>query len=253
MLYEMNKIIKRIFIGSPKNFESDFESKKTISSVLVNFGFCSARAAKNFCLRNEVVVNGEKISDRKFLVSKDDDILVNEEKIILPDEVYVFLDKPEGFVSSHASDSHRTVYELVPREVREYCTRTRGLSPLHSVGRLDAETTGLLILTTDGFFSHFFSSPENEIRKKYEVLLRDFVGEAEQGEYTRACARGMILPPEKKAAAEKAAPSELSFISGNECEITVTEGKFHEVRRIFRALGNEVVKLRRTEFGQWRL
>ncbi|MBR0031525.1 MAG: rRNA pseudouridine synthase [Treponema sp.] len=245
----MNKIIKQILIGSPKNFES----KKTISSVLVNFGFCSVRAAKNFCLRNEVVVNGKKISDKKSLVSKSDEIFVNKEKIIIPDDVFVLIDKPLGFVTSRVSDRHRTVYELVPEQVTDYCNHTRGLTPLHAVGRLDADTTGLLILTTDGFFSHYMTDPKNEIPKEYLVTLRTPVESPEQAEYKSMCERGIILPAEKKAPEEKSGPAKLSFISQTKCKITVTEGKFHEVRRIFGALGNEVSELRRTKLWEFSL
>ena len=230
-----------------------FSFKKSLATVLINFGFCSARAANNFCLKNEIRVNGERIQSKKFLVSKGDEIFVNKEKITLPDELYFFIDKPKGFVTSHVSDSHKTVYSLVPKTILEHVEKTRGLSPLHTVGRLDCDSEGLLIFTTDGNFSHFYADPKNKIPKTYFIRLKTEVSEIEKSEYVKKAGNGIVLPPEKKFGEEQADSAELVFSSGTECQITVTEGKFHEVKRIFRALGNEVVHLKRTGFGDWEL
>lgn len=232
-------------------FEYNF--KKTLASILVNFGLCSDRSAKNFLLKNQILVNGIKITDRKFLVAKTDSISVNGEKLVQNEDVYLILNKPAGFVCSTVSDSHKTVYELVPPEILDYCRKTKGLSPLHTVGRLDCDTEGLLILTTDGAFSHFYADPKNRIQKKYFVRLKEKVSEEKQLEYKKNAESGLILPAEKKAGEEKADSAMIEFLSENECEITVTEGKFHEVKRIFRSLGNEVIYLKRIQFGDFKL
>lgn len=159
---------------------------------------------------------------------------------------YFLFNKPSGAVCSRVSDSHRTVFEFFPENL-----------VLHTVGRLDKDTEGLLLVTNDGKFSNFLSRPENCIKKTYFVRLRDDFSDKIEI-YKKASATGVILPPEKKAGEQKSAPFELTFFQDsskpqNELEITVTEGKFHEVKRIFRSLGNEVVYLKRTGFSFLRL
>lgn len=166
-------------------------------------------------------------------------------KRIEPQIKYYFLfNKPSGAVCSTVSDSHKTVFDYFPKELA-----------LHTVGRLDKDTEGLLLVTNDGKFSNFLSRPENKIKKTYFVRLKDDFSDKTEL-YKNASKTGILLPPEKKAGEQKSAPFELTFppessISQpqNELEITVTEGKFHEVKRIFRALGNEVVYLKRTGFS----
>lgn len=171
---------------------------------------------------------------------------------------YFLFNKPSGTVCSTVSDSHKTVFEFFPDDLN-----------LHTVGRLDKDTEGLLIVTNDGKFSNFLSRPENKIKKTYFVRLKnDFSNQMDF--YKKAAETGVVLPPEKKAGEQKSSPFELAFPfpaekqqPQTELEITVTEGKFHEVKRIFRALGNEVIYLKRTglsflkldenlECGTWR-
>lgn len=188
-------------------------------------------------------------------------------------EIYLMMNKPAGYVCSAASDSHKTVYELLPQELQYLVKNAKRGHRLHTIGRLDAATTGLLLFTTDGMFSHKIASgapdpapavpvpalavPEPVegpfknplITKTYLAILKNPVNNELQKEYISKAAAGLILPPEKKAPEQKAAPAELSFINESTCQIKVCEGKFHEVRRIFRALGNEVIELKRTAIG----
>ena len=176
------------------------------------------------------------------------------------------MNKPAGYVCSAASDSHKTVYELLPPELQYLVKNAKRGHRLHTIGRLDAATPGLLLFTTDGMFSHTIASgasvsapavPEPVegscknplITKTYLAILKNPVNKELQKEYISKAAAGLILPPEKKAPEQKAAPAELSFINERTCLIKVCEGKFHEVRRIFRALGNEVLELKRIAIG----
>lgn len=165
-------------------------------------------------------------------------------------EVYIYLvmNKPAGFVCSAVSDSHKTVYDLLTPELKGLvCGAPRG-SRLHTVGRLDCDTSGLLLLTNDGKFSHVITA--GRVTKTYCARLKLPLSAAQQEAYKSLAAAGLTLPPEKKYGEQKAAPAELTFTADNICEITVCEGKFHEVRRIFCALGNEVVGLERIAIGR---
>ena len=165
------------------------------------------------------------------------------------DNLYLIMNKPAGYVCSAVSDSHKTVYELLPPEMQDLVQNAKRGHRLHTIGRLDCDTSGLLLLTTDGNFSHKISASRKiggaELDKTYSVELLKSVSQSEQIEYQVYAAAGVTLPPEKKFGEQKAAPAKIEWLSENKCKITVTEGKFHEVRRLFRALGNEVVKLER--------
>ena len=178
-------------------------------------------------------------------------------------EIYLVMNKPKGYVCSAASDSHKTVYELLPPELQDLVKNAKRGHRLHTIGRLDADTTGLLLLTTDGMFSHRIASGVPElvegpckkahITKTYIAKLEYEVSHAQQTQYISRAAQGLTLPPDKKAPEQQAAPAKLCFINENTCKITVTEGKFHEVRRIFKALENEVTELERTAIGAFEL
>ena len=155
------------------------------------------------------------------------------------------MNKPCGYVCSAVSDSHKTVYELLPPELQSLVKDAKRGERLHTVGRLDCNTSGLLLLTTDGDFSNYMTRPENHISKTYEAELSFPVEPDKQPEYISRAATGVILPAEKKAPEQKSTGAQLQFLSLTRCLITLTEGKFHEVRRLFRALGNEVTGLKR--------
>lgn len=173
----------------------------------------------------------------------------------MAENIYLIMNKPKGYVCSAASDSHKTVYELLPQELQDLVKNAKRGHRLHTIGRLDADTSGLLLLTTDGKFSHKIAfapstgSGTAGITKTYLAILKNPVNAEVQKEYIAKAAAGLILPPEKKAPEQPAAPAKLHFINSDICEITVTEGKFHEVRRIFKALGNEVTELKRIAIG----
>ena len=162
------------------------------------------------------------------------------------------MNKPCGYVCSAASDSHKTVYELLTPELRAQVSGAPRGCRLHTVGRLDCDTSGLLLITNDGKFSNRITAG-HRISKTYRAKLAAPVSAENQKEYTSRAATGLVLPPEKKYGEQKALPASLIFEAPNVCKITVNEGKFHEVRRIFRALGNEVSELERLAIGKLEL
>ena len=200
-------------------------------------------------------------------------------------EIYLIMNKPKGYVCSAASDSHKTVYQLLTPDLQELVKNAKRGHRLHTIGRLDADTTGLLLLTTDGMFSHRIAAsrpstssgtpgstgstgstqdagvPEPvegpykkaHITKTYIAKLEYEVSHAQQTQYITRASQGLTLPPEKKSPEQQAAPAVIHFITPETCEITVSEGKFHEVRRIFKALGNEVTALERIAIGKLKL
>jgi len=170
-----------------------------------------------------------------------------------PEKIYLLMNKPCGYVCSAVSDSHKTVYELLPGPLRSLARNAKRGERLHTVGRLDCNTSGLLLFTTDGNFSNYLTRPENHIPKTYEVTLKTPVEETEQTDYVSRTKQGVILPAEKKAPEQKSAGALLEFLAPAFCRITLTEGKFHEVCRLFMALGNEVVELKRVSFGKYKL
>ncbi len=188
--------------------------------------------------------------------------------------IYLVMNKPCGYVCAAASDSHKTVYELLTPELQKLVKNAPRGQRLHTIGRLDCDTSGLLLLTNDGLFSHKIAAkPENEvmsdnddsqrdgsnkilpsaISKSYRAKLAAPVNPESQLLYIKRASEGLTLPPEKKAGEEKCEPAQITFITEDCCEITVHEGKFHEVRRIFRALGNEVKALERISIGRLKL
>ena len=168
------------------------------------------------------------------------------------EKIYIVMNKPCGYVCSAVSDSHKTVYDLLTPELRELVQGAKRGSRLHTIGRLDCDTSGLLLFTTDGFFSHRIAAM-SEITKTYRATLSTPVTNKARQEYITRASQGLTLPPEKKNGEQQAEPAALHFIKPDLCEITIHEGKFHEVRRIFRALGNEVKDLERISIGSLQL
>ena len=177
--------------------------------------------------------------------------------------IYLIMNKPCGYVCSAVSDSHKTVYELLTPELQNLVSDAPRGCRLHTVGRLDCDTSGLLLITNDGKFSHRVAADE-VVTKTYRARLLSPVAQENQKSYISRAAAGLTLPPEKKYGEQFALPAILEFETSCICKITVHEGKFHEVRRIFRALGNEVSALERIaiggltlpkeiEPGQWRM
>ena len=220
-----------------------------LARVLINHGFCSLRSARNFLRKNDVLVNGGRILECGFPVKIErDEISVNGNALKKQKHLYIMLNKPAGFVCSFVSDRHPVVYELVSSVVIP-----ENLGKLHSVGRLDCDTSGLLLFTTNGSFSHKAAAPDFKIEKKYFVRLEKTVEETGQAAYKIMFEEGVVLPAEKKAAEQKALPAALEFLSDRECVVAVREGRFHQIKRMFMAVENRVEFLKRIQFGNLKL
>ena len=166
---------------------------------------------------------------------------------------YLVLNKPKGYVCSAVSDSHKTIYSLLPKSFQDLVQNAKRGERIHTVGRLDSLTSGLIFITNDGHFSHYITSPESNISKVYEVELEKSINKEEQEKYIIKAKQGLLLPADKKKGEEMAGPSTITFLSNNKCTIEINEGKFHQVRRTFTALGNNVIELKRIKIGSFHL
>ena len=170
----------------------------------------------------------------------------------MTEKIYLVMNKPCSYVCSAVSDSHKTVYDLLSPDLQKLVQGAKRGQRLHTIGRLDSNTSGLLLFTTDGLFSHNVAANAS-ITKSYRAKLVKSVSLDQQTVYIEKAASGLTLPPEKKYGEQQAKPAVLHFIKDDLCEITVQEGKFHEVRRIFLALENEVAELERISIGGFQL
>ncbi|HRO88114.1 pseudouridine synthase [Denitratimonas tolerans] len=153
--------------------------------------------------------------------------------------IVIALDKPAGYTCS-TRDPSRLVYDLLPPRFRR---RTPALS---SVGRLDRDTTGLLLLTDDGQLLHRIISPKSQVPKTYEATLAEDL----RGDEAEAFASGRLMLDSETT---PLAPARLEARGPRRARLTVTEGRYHQVRRMFAATGNAVIALERVAIGQLRL
>ena len=146
---------------------------------------------------------------------------------------YIMLYKPEGFVCSHEDGSNRTAFELLD-EIK--------MDKLHFAGRLDVDTTGLVLITDDGKWSHRITAPKHKCEKMYRVWLVDPV----EPDYVEKFKEGIQLKSEDGLTL----PAHLEVRAEREVLLTIHEGKYHQVKRMFAALGNKVEALHRERIGE---
>lgn len=180
----------------------------------------------------EVTVNGVMQKSGAFKVTETCVVEWQEREIAKPGPRYIMLFKPEGFVCSHEDGFNHTAFVLLD-EVR--------MQDLHFAGRLDVDTTGLVLITDDGQWSHRITSPKHKCEKTYRVWLVDPV----QDDYVQRFAEGIELRNEREATL----PAQLEVIDDHEVLLTICEGKYHQVKRMFAALGNKVEALHRERIG----
>lgn len=222
--------------------------QQRLDNFLIQNGFCSKRGAKNFVLKNKICINGETEKNYKANINpQQDEIFVNEKKLETQKYIYLVMNKPSGYVCSTVSDRSKTVYELLENFKNE---NQKEFSKLHTIGRLDKDTEGLLLFTTDGNFSDYITRKENQIEKTYYVELEKKVFKDEQLLYKEKFEKGIFIPEEKKAKSFTTLPAKIIWLSENSCNLTIQEGKFHQVRRMFLAMNNFVTYLKRISIGK---
>lgn len=191
----------------------------------------SRSEAKDKIKKGLVAVNGITIKDSSFSVDEDsDEIFYNGIPVKYEKFVYYMLNKPAGYVSAVTDKIFPTVIDLLKSE---------GKKDLFPVGRLDKDTVGLLIITNDGELSHHLTSPRHHVNKTYYIksaciLSKEDIDRLEKGiELDDSITK----------------PAKVRVISDYESELTISEGMYHQVKRMFKAIGNEVLFLKRISIG----
>lgn len=206
-----------------------------LDKFLGNHGFGTRKEVKLLVKRGAVKINDVlvKKADIK-IVPENDTVTVYDEAVVYEPFVYIMLNKPAGYISSTKDYKDETVLELIDG-LEHY--------DLHPVGRLDKDTEGLLILTNDGQFSHDVLSPRKHVNKTYFARVDGYVTD-ETVELFKA---GVTLDD-----GYKAMPAELQIVSAgeiSEIELVIQEGKFHQVKRMFKAVDMTVIYLKRIKMG----
>lgn len=204
-----------------------------LAKFLAHGGVASRRKAEEIIAKGLVTVGGEVVKDPARDVEAGDDVRVNGELVAAEAREVWVVNKPVGVVSTAREPGSRTpVVDLVETEAR-----------LYPVGRLDADSSGLLLLTNDGELANRLTHPRYEVPKTYEARLRKPIAAAD----LERLARGVELEDGPTA------PTQVKRRGEREIEIVLREGRNRQVRRMLEAVGNEVVALRRVALGPLRL
>lgn len=207
-----------------------------IDKFLSNMGYGSRKEVKILLKSKAVEVNGETVRDPKVHVDEtNDEVAVGGELVEYTEFIYLLMNKPPGYISATEDKYDETVIDLLGEGER--------LFEPFPVGRLDKDTEGLLLLTNDGKLAHELLSPKKHVDKRYFAKIEGIVTD-EDGE---AFKRGVMLDD-----GYVTKPAQLHILhSGpqSEIELTITEGKFHQVKRMFQSVDKEVVYLKRLSMG----
>ena len=203
-----------------------------LDKILAGSGLGTRKEVKKLVKYGVVKVDGKVATSSDMKVDpQKSEITVNGEGLVYKEFIYLMLNKPDGYVSATEDNVYPTVTELVPEEYGHY--------NVFPVGRLDVDTEGLLILTNDGKFAHNVTSPKKLIAKKYFVIPQRPITEEDK----KAFASGMNLGD------FTAMPATLEECEDG-CYVTIFEGKFHQVKRMFEKTDNEVKYLKRVQIGK---
>lgn len=203
-----------------------------IDKIIANQTSYSRSDAKKLVLQKRVEVNGKTINSSDLKIDSDKDtITIDGTRVNIKKHIYLVLNKPKGYISATEDKTMPTVLDLVPEE---YLHRE-----LFPAGRLDKDTTGLMIITDDGESAHNILSPKKHIKKVYNVTLDIPVNE----DMVKGFKDGVILN-------DGECKSAIMQITGtNTALVTLTEGRYHQIKRMFGCYGAKVIELQRIAMG----
>ena len=204
-----------------------------LDKFLASSGLGSRSEIKNYIRKGFVTVNSETAKITDLNINPDtDEVCFKSERVDLSGDKYYILNKPAGYVCADTDDDSLTVLSLFPESMRD---------GLHTVGRLDKDTTGLLLLSTDGKFIHEMISPRKKVEKTYFVVCEKSVTDEDLLKLESGVDIGddEITKPARTQRGAK----------DNEIFLTITEGRFHQVKRMLQVTCNKVIFLKRVSFG----
>ncbi|MFR1851224.1 MAG: pseudouridine synthase [Clostridium sp.] len=214
--------------------------KQRIDKVLSNLGYGSRSELKKICKNGLVKVNGKVINNPGVQVDvENDEIIFDGEKVTYKEFIYLMLNKPDGYISATFDKRDPIVLDLIDKEDLVF-------EPF-PVGRLDKDTEGLLVLTNDGQLAHRVLSPKKHVPKTYYAKIEGGVTEDD----IKAFAKGVTLDD-----GYETMPAELVILKSDEIseiELTIHEGKFHQVKRMFESVDKKVIYLKRLSMGKLQL
>lgn len=207
-----------------------------LDKMLAHCGYGSRKQVKEFIRKGYVMVNGEIITDDDYKVDEEqDEVIIAEEEVAYENNIYLMLNKPDGYVSATYDSYDPTVLDLISGyDIRR----------LFPVGRLDKDTTGLLLITNDGRLAHRLLAPKNHVDKIYYLK---YSGEFKES-YHKQFENGITLEDGYKCMPAKFIP-----LGNQEGQILIREGKYHQVKRMMQAVNCEVTYLKRIQFGSLKL
>jgi 16S rRNA pseudouridine516 synthase len=205
-----------------------------LDKILSTMGYGSRKQVKELVKSGSVTVDGEVIKDSSIHVDTNvQNVYVNGEKIEYKEYVYIMMNKPRGVISATEDDfGHETVIDLLDDRYQGY--------KLSCAGRLDIDTEGLMIISNDGQLVHSIISPKKQVVKKYYCIVENVITDKDMREFEK----GVVL-----ADGYKCLPARLEKISDKEAFVYITEGKFHQIKRMFYARRNNVRYLKRVQIG----
>lgn len=216
-----------------------------LDKYLGNSGVGTRKEIKEFLKKRKIKVNDKIVIDGSIKIKEYEDIIKYEDNIVeYKPFVYIMLNKPSGVISATEDKKYKTVIDILDNNYRTY--------DIFPVGRLDIDTEGLLLLTNDGQLSHNLLSPNKHVDKKYYVELKTEI----TAEMIEKLENGIKLEENfitKNAKIEVMKDEKNIEKDLKKVFITITEGKFHQVKRMFKAVNNEVLYLKRVQMGNLKL
>lgn len=204
-----------------------------LDKLIASQGKYSRSDVKKLIRDGLVTVDGEKAATSDIQVNPEtSEVVVDGTPLRYREHVYIMLNKPAGVVSATDDREHETVLDLVPDGLKR-----PGLFP---AGRLDADTTGFVLITDDGDFAHKILSPKNHVEKTYIAELADPISEDD----VEKLESGIVLKDETRCL-----PAKINVLDERKIEIKICEGKYHQIKRMIAATGNRVLVLKRTKIG----
>ena len=207
-----------------------------LDKLLSNMGYGTRKEVKQLMKKGSVQVNATTVKDAAMHVDTvKDEVTILGEKVIYKEFMYLMMNKPQGVLSATEDKRDQTVIDLLDADYNIF--------ELFPVGRLDKDTEGFLLLTNDGKLAHNLLSPKKGVAKTYYAHIEGIVTE----EDTERFSEGVILED-----GYETKPGLLHILKSadiSEIELTITEGKFHQVKRMFEAVGKQVIYLKRLSMG----